>query len=443
MKKEFRIAAIAAAIMLSGCASDSNSTASLPLETNQTQNESQFQNVTQALDLASNTLEDSHNKELAWFATEQLKDAVDALKEAKEYYAEFELDPSEANSSAGIFSSKTNIQATQEALAQFNVYIQKANAIRSEALTVLEDAFSYRKQLNSLAVQKYYPKTAKKLEQQLKNLVDYIADDNTDKAIKYQPELVRKQRALEVKTVTKIYLSENQKELKRQKTAGINRHAPETLRHAEATLKAAEAFINAEPRAISRITDKAEETRFALAHSKQIATIVKKLKAMPQSDYERHIISYEKILLQISVALGSGDLRDQPITQQGKSLINHIKTNLQGQNDSLIAQKKMEAELEKKQDLNSILQLQLADLKATSAKERRVLSEENNRYLQQVAELSAQLNQAKSPKATLLEQATPKKQAAADDKPALKANVSATDAPANNVQSESTTAAAS
>ena len=133
MKKEFRIAAIVAAITLSGCASDSNSTASLPLETNQTQNETQFQDVTQAIDLANNTLEESHKMELAWFATEQLKDAVDALNDAKEYYAEFELDPSEANRSAGIFSSKTNIQATQDALTQFNLYIQKANTIRSEA----------------------------------------------------------------------------------------------------------------------------------------------------------------------------------------------------------------------------------------------------------------------------------------------------------------------
>ncbi|MGF1759400.1 hypothetical protein L4D76_15955 [Photobacterium sagamiensis] len=443
MKKEFRIAAIVAAITLSGCASDSNSTANLPLETNQIQNETQIQNVTQALNLANNTLEDSHKMELAWFATVQLKDAVDALNEAKEYYAEFEHDPSEANSSAGIFSSKTNIQATQDALTEFNVYIQKANAIRSEALTVLEDAFSYRKQLDSIEALKYYPTTAKQLEQQLKKLVNYVASDNTENAIKYQPDLVRKQRALEVKTVTKIYLSDSQKELKRQKTAGISRHAPETLRHAEATLKAAEAFINAEPRAISRITDKAEEARFALAHSLQIATAVKKLKAMPESDYERHIVSYEKILLQVSVALGSGDLRDQPISQQGKHLVNHIRTNLQGQNDSLIAQQKAEAELENKHDQNSALQLQLAEFKATSAQERRVLSEDNNRYLQQIAELSAQLNRAKLPQAAPLKQVTPVKHAAADEKPVQKTEVSAIETPAENAPAETTAEATS
>ncbi|PSW07514.1 hypothetical protein [Photobacterium lipolyticum] len=443
MKKEFRIAAIVAAITLSGCASDSNSTASLPLETNQTQNENQFQDVTQALDLANNTLEKSHKMELAWFATEQLKDAVDALNDAKEYYAEFEHDPSEANSSAGIFSSKTNIQATQDALAQFNVYIQKANAIRSEALTVLEEAFSYRKQLDSIEAEKYYPTTAKQLEQQLKKLVNYVADDNAENAIKYQPELVRKQRALEVKTVTKIYLSESQKELKRQKTADISRHAPETLRHAEATLKAAEAFINAEPRAVSRIDDKAEEARFALAHSQQVATAVKKLKAMPQSDYERHIVSYEKILLEVSVALGSGDLRDQPISLQGKHLVNHIRTNLQGQNDSLIAQKEAEAELEKTHDHNSALQLKIAELKATSAKERRVLSEENNRYLQQIAELSAQLSQAKSPQAVQPEQISPVKNTAAEQNPVQKTEVSAAETPAENTPAETTAEATS
>ncbi|MDX1303212.1 hypothetical protein [Photobacterium sp.] len=438
MKKEFRIAAIVAAITLSGCASDSNSTTSLPLETNQAQNETQLQDVTQALDFANNTLEESHKIELAWFATEQVKDAVDALNEAKEYFAEFEHDPSEANSSAGIFSSKTNIQETQDALAQFNVYIQKANAIRSEALTVLEEAFSYRKQLDSIEAEKYYPSTTKQLEQQLKKLVNYVADDNAENAIKYQPELVRKQRVLEVKTVTNIYLSESQKELIRQKTANISRHAPETLRHAEATLKAAEAFINAEPRAISRIADKAEEARFALAHSQQVATAVQKLKAMPQSDYERHIVSYEKILLEVSVALGSGDLRDQPISLQGKHLVNHIKTNLQGQNDSLMAQKEAEAKLENKHDQNSALQLEIAELKATSAKERRMLSEEKNRYLQQVAELSAQLNRAKSPQAVQPEQVSPVKNTEADQKPVQKTEVSATETPVENATAEIT-----
>ena len=81
------------------------------------------------------------------------------MKEAKEYYAVFETDPSKAHSSTGFFSSRTNIQASEEALNQFNLNIAKAEMIREKALSTLDEAFSYRAQLQSLDVEKYYPKS--------------------------------------------------------------------------------------------------------------------------------------------------------------------------------------------------------------------------------------------------------------------------------------------
>ncbi|MCW8327603.1 hypothetical protein MD588_02140 [Photobacterium sp. SDRW27] len=364
MKRDFKIAAIAVAITLSGCASDSDSTASLPLETNQSQAAVQIDSFVQSLENAEKTLAATKSTELDWFASIQMRDAKKALAEAKEYYAEFELDPSQANSSSGFFSSKTNLQAAEESIAAFNTHVTKAETIRAEALTILEDAFSYRDQLETINAAKYYPKTAKQLEQKLKRLVDNIASDNADKAVSAQPELVRKQRALEVRTVTRIYLSDAQKELKRLKTARIGMHAPETLAQAAAAVTAAEAFITAEPRATQQIINKADEAMFSLNHAQQIAIVVKKLKAMPEKDYERHVLSYEKILLNISLALGAEDMRDQAISKQGKNLVKHIKDNLQGEQETLIAQQKVQSELADEKMRVTILEQKIAQLSA-------------------------------------------------------------------------------
>lgn len=368
MKRELKVAAIAAAVTLtlSGCASNSSSDseASLPLETNQSETAIQIDQMKQSIDAAEKVLASTKETELDWFATKSVSEAKQALAEAKEYYGEFELDPSEANSSSGFFSSKTNIQAAEEGIAKFNAHISKAKSIRAEVLTILEEAFSYRTQLKEIDAAKYYPTTARQLESQLKRLVDDVANENTDDAINGQPKLVTKQRALEVKTVTKIYLSDAQKELKRLKLAKIGMHAPKTLSQAAAAVTAAKAFIAAEPRATSQIISKVDEAVFSLNHAEQIATVVKKLKAMPESDYERHVLSYEKILLNITMALGAEDMRDQPLTQQGRDLVQHIKDNLKSEQETMLAQQKLRRDLKDQQTRAALLEEKVAKLSA-------------------------------------------------------------------------------
>ncbi|MEJ2762707.1 hypothetical protein VV869_01685 [Photobacterium sp. MCCC 1A19761] len=368
MKRELKVAVIAAAVTLtlSGCASNSNSDSveSLPLETNQSQTAIQIDKVKQSIDAAEKVLVSTKEIELDWFATKAVTDAKQALAEAKEYYKEFELDPSEANSSSGFFSSKTNIQAAEEGIAKFNAHINKAKSIRTEVLTILEEAFSYHNQLKEIDAAKHYPTTASQLESELKRLVDDVANENIDDAINGQPKLVTKQRALEVKTVTKIYLSDAQQELKRLKLAKIDMHAPKTLSQAAAAVTAAKAFIAAEPRATTQIIDKVDEAVFSLKHAEQIATVVKKLKAMPESDYERHVLSYEKILLNITLALGADDMRDQALTKQGEGLVQYIKDNLKNEQETMLAQQKLRQDLKDQRARAALLEEKVGKLSA-------------------------------------------------------------------------------
>ncbi|MGF1682560.1 hypothetical protein [Photobacterium minamisatsumaniensis] len=349
MKMELKVTALAAAIFLSGCASDSDSTASLPLESNQTELAVQTNALSQDIDNANELLKTAKQDELSWFATIPMREANNALKEAKEYYAVFETDPSKANSSIGFFSSKTNIQAAEEAINNFNINVNKANDIRKQSLLLLDEAFSYRAQLNTIESAKYYPRTTDQLEKDLKRLVDFIATNRSPRAISGQPDLVTKQRALEVKTITNIYLTPAKKELTRLNNANVSLHAPDTLAAAAASLAAAEAFIVSEPRAIAKIQDKAAEAMFSLKHAGNIGDVVKKLKAMPESNYERHVLSFEKILLNISVALGAEDMRDQPIGTHGKNLAAVIKQQQMNSSDSKQAQQQLIAQLAQEQ----------------------------------------------------------------------------------------------
>ncbi|MGF1724201.1 hypothetical protein [Photobacterium nomapromontoriensis] len=362
MKTDLKITAIAAALLLVGCASDSNSTASLPTETNISETISQTESLAKSIQHSEEQLSQAQQDELVWFASSSMNDAEKALQEAKEYYTVFEKDPSKAHNSSGFFSSTTNLQAADEAIQQFEISLNKAKAIRTQSLSTLEEAFSYRKQLQYINAAKYYPSNSKGVESELKKLVGYIADGDIEQATKAQPTLVTKQRALEVKTITRIYLTPAKEELARLKQAHVSLHAPDTLAAAAATIPAAETFIAAEPRAIAKIQDKADEAMFALHHAGHIADGVTQLKALSEQDYERYVLKFESILLNISQALGADDLRDTAISEQGKTLVSYIRTQQLDSTDKQLSQQQLLAQLAAQDKQVALLKEKIAQL---------------------------------------------------------------------------------
>ncbi|UIP28837.1 hypothetical protein [Photobacterium sp. TLY01] len=384
-----KLTSIASLLLLAGCASDSASVASPTIETNAGTTATSIDPI-KDMQAKINTAEQTfaQSGELTWFATETMHEARTSLNDAQEYFSEYELDSSKANDTIGIFSSKTYLEATQEALTQFSQQIESAKHTQAEAMKILSEAFSNRSELNRINATAYFPQAMAQAEKELKKLVDDIAENDHDSAIQGQADLLRQQRALEVDTVTTIYLADSQKALQRLKNEQAGQHAPETLRHAETTLKATEAFIHAEPRAKSLIQQKADATAFALAHTRHIAHVVKQLKAMKTSDYERHILSYENILLSISQALGTDDLRNQPIPDQGKTLVTtiHETLNQQGDEASRFAQTKNQ--LAEQTQRGDELAASLVAAKAQIAALERQHVAEKNLLIQQIAQLT-------------------------------------------------------
>uniref|UniRef100_A6VV29 Lipoprotein n=1 Tax=Marinomonas sp. (strain MWYL1) TaxID=400668 RepID=A6VV29_MARMS len=377
MIKELKFAALTAVIALTitGCASNPDSASSLAADAKQSETITQINNLKQAIDAANQKTTYGIEEELDWFATKEIKDANDALTEAKDYYAKFEFNPSEANSSTGFFSSTTNITAAEEGISKFNEHMTKAINIKAAALSALAEAFEYRTQLKKIDAQKYFPSTVKELEGDLKKLVDQVSNDKVEAAINSQPALIAKQRALEIKTVTAIYLTDAQKELDRLVKANTAQDAPKSLSQASASLTAAIAFVAAEPRSISKIELKAEEAIFSIKRAEQIALTVKKLKALQQKDYEDYIINYEKILFATSNALGADDSRDLSFEEQGKALVVFIEANLKDQEASIKAQQNLQKELKNQKSYTELLEEKISTLNTSLADVKKSLAD--------------------------------------------------------------------
>lgn len=377
MKKELKIAALTAVITLtlSGCASNPDSASSLAADAAQSETISQINEYKKAQDDAEQQVTQGIEDELSWFATDEIEEANKALAEAKEYYAAFEFDPSEANSSTGLFTSTTNLEAANESLTKFNNYMNKARSLKAISLSTLSEAFDYRTQLNKIDAKSYFPSTVKELDTELKKLVDQIAEEKTSDAIAAQPALVAKQRALEVKTVTKVYLSEAQEELNRLIKSDISQHAPKSLSRVSASLNATIAFITTNPRDIDEIKAKADDVLFSVKRAEQIALTVKKLKALSQKDYEDYVTSYEKILFEISYTLGSEDKRDLSFEQQGKALIAFIEADMKNKDKSETVQQELLKKLKDQESYSELLEEKISTLTADLADVKKSLAD--------------------------------------------------------------------
>ena len=402
MRKELKLAALTAVITLTitGCASNPDSASSLAADIKQAETITQINNLKQTIDAANKKVAQGIEEELDWFATEDIKEANEALAEAKEYYAKFEFDPSEANSSTGFFSSTTNIAAAEEGISKFNLHMTNAANIKAAALSVLAEAFDYREQLKKIDAQKYFPSTVKELEGDLKKLVDQVSSDRVEAAISAQPALLAKQRALEVKTVTAIYLTDAKKELDRLVKAGTTQYAPKSMSQASASLTAATAFIAAQPRSIDKIKTQAEEVMFLINRAEQIALTVKNLKALQQRDYEDYIINFEKILFATSNALNADDRRDLSFEEQGKALVAFIEANLKDQEAAIQTQQKLRKELKDQKAYTELLEEKVNTLNANLADVKKSLAD--------------LLSEKAAAEKTAMEKATKAKQAAAE-----------------------------
>ncbi|REG86817.1 hypothetical protein [Marinomonas pollencensis] len=391
MKYNVKMLAITAAISLAlvGCASSPNG-AAVPSKADteaQSQLSSEIEAVSTAINKASVTLASAKDGQLDWFATDHVDKAQQALDKAKQFYAEFANDPSEANDSIGFFNSQTNMEAALENLSVFNATISQAEAIREQSLSILEDAFANRKQLQAIGSDKLYPTTYKQLDSELKSLVDQVAASKTDAAIKAQPSLLGKQRELEIKTAIKVYLSDAKDKLKRLELALVKNYAPQTLAQASAALREAEAFIAAEPRATAKIQAKAAGVMFAINHAEQVSIAVKKLRAMPQSANESYILNIEKLLLAISNELGAVDSRDQRLSKQGQLIVQFIKDSMKNEQAVQTAQQALKDTIAKQNNSLDLLNQQIDTLNSKLADKTAYVNSLQN----QVANLMTQL----------------------------------------------------
>ncbi|TDR06288.1 hypothetical protein [Marinomonas communis] len=365
MLKDFKgsMIAVSIAIALTGCATTgNNATNSLADEAARSELMIQINSVKQSIDAADTAFEEGKELELNWYASEDFEEAKQALEKAKSYYAEYEANPDEAMDKTGFFSSTTNIEATEENLSIFTAKIASAKATRTLVQTTLTEAFDNREYLKTIDADQHFPDLVKALDKELKDLIDDIADDKTERAIAGQAELVAKQRALEVKTITKVYLTKAQDSFQALNNTNAKQVAPKSFSEASSTLTEALAFVASAPKQLEQIEEKANLSLFYTKRAELIADEVKQLRSLQQKpqEHESYILRIEALLSPIQEALGSKDARNLSFEEQTKALEDFVAQNLSDDETAEKALQETKALLKEKTEYIEFLRSKIA-----------------------------------------------------------------------------------
>ncbi|MCL9776864.1 synaptonemal complex protein 1 [Vibrio methylphosphonaticus] len=325
------------------------------------------------------------DEQLKWYATQAYSSMTKALKEARSAYSEFEHEPSKINDS-DLFSSQNYGQEMTASLDAFELAYRSAIATKQRVLSVMSVSFENNTYLEKVNAQTLFPTEFKRVEQQFKRTIDYIANNETidnERLI----ALETKQHQLEAKSVTKHYLGEAKQQFSQHKKQRYSVDAPLVMARSEATLSKAEAFIQSSPRNHDEIQVRADTVSFALQRTEKIVQQVRELKSLPEKQYERYILNLEAQLHAIAVASATGDHRN-------KTLIEHAKYI---ESSMLDTQK---SDDEKWLSLTMELKQVKQDIEATAAQSNQLMAEKqalqskvNSLEAQKVAQLNTGVTQ--------------------------------------------------
>ncbi|WP_111978435.1 hypothetical protein [Algibacillus agarilyticus] len=332
MKSTYLSAAMISISLLSACSSTTEPT-NTTLNTNTSATNAvdakflYLNEAKEAIDKFETVMKNPEHDDLSYFAPKLLKIAKNKFADAKEEYS----DATKSSSSLlNIFSSEEE-QALEaknnvlQLLLEAENLLDKASTIKTTAKTILGDVFTRREYLKQLNVTSIYPKTFKKIEQQIDNMVEDIADGDVAEATQQQAKVSASLFDLEVKTVKHIELGALNKQITVIGKKELHESLPRTYQSLIAARNAADATITVDPRDIEAIKVAVDKVKFEVSHINHLAKEYSRLKNTKKASFELYILNVENNLNSISSALMMSDLRDRPISEQ----VDAIKTQSQ------------------------------------------------------------------------------------------------------------------
>lgn len=289
-------------LLLTACATSVGDTVAVSAE-----NISKYESLTTTEAIASleTRIENAKSLNMPFLAPNYFKEAAAILKAAKE--------PSKDKSKADLVSS----------LAKGDAILDKGNARMDIVKNRFSNELAQKVWLDKYNAAKYFPKEYEGSVGTLSNLIEKVELEKDDQIDEEKVELLKSMQALVVKTVQHVELHECKVINEETQSKGAEERTPVTFSEALSVYQDALNRIAQAPHDAESVNRAKTDALFAALHARQVNERVQLLqdKLKDSKEYVEALVrNEEKNLLDISIALGHKDLRDQPIEKQVESI---------------------------------------------------------------------------------------------------------------------------
>ncbi|MDP2561665.1 hypothetical protein [Psychrobium sp. 1_MG-2023] len=290
--------------------------------TQEVQSQGYFSEVKTALTKLNRMIKSSEKDRLGYYAPQEYRDALSSLADATEEYNDITQN---GVSSLNIFKSESEQRAIAKStmlrhIDDANKNIMAAYILKETAESALAEPLKQQKRLNGLNLEKFFPKEHKQYNKEINSFVEKIGDGKLAQVKQAVPALVTKMTATEVKLVKKIELGTINIEISTLAKNKPQKYIPTSYQALLDSRDFAYAVINKDPRDTQSIKKAVAKVQFQLDHATHIAQEVASLAAKKDTAFEAYLLNNQKFVHELSQALNSEDLRNQPSIEQLKLL---------------------------------------------------------------------------------------------------------------------------
>ncbi len=172
--------------------------------------------------------------------------------------------------------------------------------------------------------QQFNAKQHKKLREKFSDLIVYIEEGKTEKAVAKRADLITDCRAFRIEATKEMYVGKAQRLLEALKDNDADKHAASSFKLASEAIRRADLYINASPDDADGIEEHGSDALRAVEHAQLISQTVKRLDDAKTPQLESHVLGEENRLAAIGEALSLPDMSDLPFNVRKERIIGSI-----------------------------------------------------------------------------------------------------------------------
>ncbi|MDX1694898.1 MAG: hypothetical protein R3208_14120 [Ketobacteraceae bacterium] len=287
----------------------------------QTREQAIINRIAESLEALEQRMSKAQANEVARYAPRQLDRANAALEGARDYYQRFRMQPGNVNKSISLFFGDTMGEKALSLISEANDALTRAEAVKQRADKLFAEVNENFEWLRKFQAPTYFPYEYDDIERHHQRLIAMVADGRLDAAQDRSATLKREQRALEIAAAQRFYLDAISKRIEREDRYTLERYARLSYNRAVSALNRARHLIARDPRNEGQVIAARDYAEFAFEMAHAIAADMTRLQQMEREEMERWLIVLTNRILQVSQALGTGDLRRQPVLEQLAQLV--------------------------------------------------------------------------------------------------------------------------